>query len=87
LFLFDHVASGIAAGSAPGYSSQSDTALHYAVERPQNRFNPVVQLWAAQVFDRKPLRGGDWRFTWEAGHGEWEWIDEKAQFDAPSVPG
>ena len=23
-----------------------------------------------------------WKFTWEAGHGEWEWIDEVVHFDA-----
>jgi hypothetical protein len=79
--LFDHVASGIAAGSVLGYSSRSDTAVQYAVERTQNRFAPVVQLWAVEVFDRKPLGAGHWKFTWEAGHGEWEWIDEEVHFD------
>jgi len=80
--LFDHVASGIAAGSVLGYSSRSDTARQYAVERTQNRFNPVVQFWAVQVFDRKPLRAGYWKFTREAGHGDFEWIDEEVHFDA-----
>lgn len=80
--LFDHVASGIAAGSVLGYSSRSDTAVQYVVERTQNRFNPVVQLWAVEVFDKKPFRAGYWKFTWEAGHGEWEWIDEEVHFDA-----
>lgn len=79
---FDHVASGIAAGSVFGYSSRSDIAVQYAVERTQNRFNPVVQLWAVQVFDKKPERPGYWKFTWEAGHGEWEWLDEEVHFDA-----
>jgi hypothetical protein len=79
--LFDHVASGIAAGSVLGYSSRSDTAVQYAVESIQNRFEPVVQFWAVQVFDRKPLRAGYWKFTWEAGHGEWDWIDEEVHFD------
>lgn len=79
--LFDHVVSGIAAGSVLGYSSRSDTAVQYAVERTQNRFNPVVQLWAVQVFGSKPLRAGYWKFTWEAGHDEWEWLDEEVHFD------
>ncbi len=79
--LFDHVVSGVAAGSVLGYSSRSDTAVQYAVERTENRFNPVVQLWAVEVFDRKPLRAGYWKFTWEAGHGEWEWLDEEVHFD------
>ena len=80
--LFDHVASGIAAGSVLGYSSRSDTAVQYPVELTQNKFNPVVQLWAVQAFDRKPLRAGYWKFTWEARHGEMEWIDEEVHFDA-----
>ncbi len=79
--LFDHVVSGIAAGSVIGYSPLSDAAVQYAVERTQNRFNPVVQPWAVQVFDKKPQRAGNWKFTWEAGHGEWEWIDEVVHFD------
>ena len=65
-----------------GYSSRSDTAVQYAVERTENQFNPVVQLWSVEVFDRKPLRAGYWKFTWEAGHGESEWIDEEVHFDA-----
>jgi hypothetical protein len=80
--LFDNVASGIAAGSVFGYSSRSDTAVQYAIERTENRFHPVVEFWAEQVFDQKPLRAGYWRFTWEPGHGEEEWIDEELHFDA-----
>ncbi len=79
--LFDHVVSGIAAGSVLGYSSRSDAAVQYPVESIQNRFNPVVETWAVQVFDRKPTRPGYWKFTWEAGHGESEWIDEEVRFD------
>ena len=79
--VFDHVVSGIAAGSVLGYSSKSDTAVQYPVERTQNRFNPVVETWAVQVFDRKPSRAGYWKFTWEAGHGEFAWIDEEVRFD------
>lgn len=79
--LFAPVVSGISAGSVFGYSSRSDSAVQYAVERTQNGFNPVVQLWALQVFDSKPLRAGHWKFTWEPGHGEWVWIDEQVHFD------
>lgn len=32
--LFDHVASGIAAGSVLGYSSRSDTAVQFAIVYP-----------------------------------------------------
>jgi hypothetical protein len=80
--LFDHVVSGIAAGSVLGYSAGSDVAVQYALELTQNRFDPVIQFWTNQVFDRKPVRAGYWNFTWEAGHGEWEWIDEDVRFDA-----
>jgi hypothetical protein len=79
--LFDHVASGIAAGSVLGYNSRSDTAVQYPVESTQNKFNPVVKNWAVQVFDAKPSRAGYWKFTWEAGHGESDWIDEEVRFD------
>jgi len=79
--LFEHVVSGIAAGSAFGYSVKSDIAVQYPVETTQNRFKPVVKNWVAAVFDAKPLRPGSWKFTWEAGHGEWEWIDEEMHFD------
>uniref|UniRef100_Q01TE8 Uncharacterized protein n=1 Tax=Solibacter usitatus (strain Ellin6076) TaxID=234267 RepID=Q01TE8_SOLUE len=80
--LFDHIVSGIAAGSVFGYNSRSDTAVQYAVEHTQNRFTPVVGFWAKQVFNRSPQRAGYWKFTWEAGHGEWDWIDEEVHFDA-----
>jgi hypothetical protein len=33
------------------------------------------------VFDTKASRAGYWKFTWEAGHGESEWIDEEVRFD------
>ena len=79
--LFDHVVSGIAAGSVMGYSSRSDTAVQYPVESTQNKFNPVVETWAVQVFDKKPSPAGYWKFTWEAGHGDSEWIDEEVRFD------
>lgn len=79
--LFDHVASGIAAGSVLGYSFRSDTAVQYPVESTQNKFNPVVKNWAIQVFGTKPSRAGYWKFTWEAGHGDSEWIDEEVRFD------
>jgi hypothetical protein len=79
--LFHHQASGIAAGTVLGYSSRSDTAVQYPVETTTNKFNPVVKLWAVQVFDAKPIRAGSWEFTWEPGHGSEEWIDEKVHFD------
>jgi hypothetical protein len=79
--LFDHVVSGIATGSVLGYSSRSDTAVQYPVESTQNKFNPVTKNWAVQVFDAKPSRAGYWKFTWEAGHGDSEWIDEEVRFD------
>ena len=64
-----------------GYSPRTDTAVQYPVERTENRFSPVVQSCANRVFDTKPSRAGYWKFTWEAGHGESEWIDEDVRFD------
>ena len=79
--LFEHVVSGIAAGSVVGYSSRSDTAVQYPVESTQNRFNPVIKTWISQVFEIKPSRAGYWKFTWEEGHGESDVIDEEVRFD------
>ena len=39
------------------------------------------ELWAVEVFDEKPLSAGHWKVTWEAGHGDSEWIDEEVHFD------
>ncbi len=55
--------------------------MQYLVESTQNKFNPVVKTWALQLFSTKPSRAGCWKFTWEAGHGDWEWIDEEVRFD------
>jgi hypothetical protein len=79
--LFEHVVSGIAAGSVFGYNVKSDIAVQYPVETTQNRFKPVVKYWVPAVFEAKALRPAFWKFTWEAGHGEWEWIDEEMHFD------
>ena len=79
--LFDHVVSGVAAGSVFGYSAKSDTAVQYPVETTQNKFKPVVSSWSIQVFGTKPVLAGYWKFTWEPGHGSWEWIDEEVHFD------
>ena len=79
--LFEHVVSGIAAGSAFGYNVKSDIAVQYPVEITQNRFKPVVENWVTAVFGAKPIRPGFWKFTWEAGHGEWEWIDVEMHLD------
>jgi hypothetical protein len=80
--LFEHVVSGIASGSVLGYSAKSDTAAQYSIESIHNRFNAVVKTWAIQVFSTKPSPPGYWKFTWEAGHGEMDWIDEEVRFDA-----
>ena len=79
--LFDYVASGISVGSVLGYSRKSDAAVQYPIDMTQNRFQPVVQPWTIQVFDQKPLRAGYWKFTWEPGHGSFDWVDEEVQFD------
>ena len=79
--LFDHVASGIAAGSVQGYSVKSDSAVQYPIELLLDNFKPVVQTWANQVFESKQSRPGYWKFTWEQGHGDENWVDEEVRFD------
>jgi hypothetical protein len=79
--LYDHVVSGIAAGSVQGYSAKSDTALQYPIELTLDNFKPVVQGWANQVFETKPSRPAYWKFTWEPGHGKENWVDEEVRFD------
>jgi hypothetical protein len=39
-------------------------------------------FWAETIFSQQPLRPGFWKFTWEAGHGYWEWTDEEVHFDS-----
>ena len=79
--LFDYVATGISFGSVFGYSPTSDRAVQYQTELAEGRFRPVTQLWETQVFETKPISPGYWKFTWEAGHGSWAWIDETVRFD------
>jgi hypothetical protein len=79
--LFEHVTSGIAMGSVLGYNARSDRATQYKVEITQDKFSPVVKDSAVGVFDKDPARPGYWKFTWEPGHGAFEWIDEEVRFD------
>jgi hypothetical protein len=79
--LFDYAATGISNGSVFGYSPKSDRAVQYPIELTEGRFRPVIQLWETQVFETKPISPGSWKFTWEAGHGSWAWIDETVRFD------
>jgi hypothetical protein len=79
--LFDYVASGISYGHVYGYSTTSDHAVQYPIEVTKGRFRPVIQSAAMQVFETKPVNPGYWKFTWEAGHGSFAWIDETVRFD------
>lgn len=79
--LYDHVVSGISTGTVLGYSQKADRAVQYSIERTSGQFLPVVSLWAEQVFSSKPERAGQWRFTWEAGHGDFSWTDVEIHFD------
>jgi hypothetical protein len=79
--LFDYVASGISKGSVFGYSPTSDRAVQYPIELKEGKFAPLIQSSATQVFATKPIVPGYWKFTWEAGHGSWAWIDETVRFD------
>ena len=64
-----------------GYSPRSDRAVQYPVEVIDGRFWPITQSWVMQVFAYDPIRPGEWKFTWEAGHGSWQWMDEEVRFD------
>lgn len=79
--LFDYVASAVEMGTVLGYSARSDTAVQYPVEITENKFHPVVETWALQVFSYEPSRPGTWEFTWEPAHGSEVWIDEEVRFD------
>jgi hypothetical protein len=79
--LFDYAATSISFGSVFGYSAVSDRAVQYPVELTEGRFQPVIQSWETKVFETKPISPGYWKFTWEAGHGSWAWIDETVRFD------
>lgn len=79
--LFDSEASGVYASSVWGYSPKSDTVVQYPVEVMEGEFKPVVQNWVTQVFAIMPVRAGYWKFTREAAHGSWAWIDEEVHFD------
>lgn len=80
--LFEYLASGISSGSVFGYNATSDRAVQYPIESTEGSFRPVMQSWEAQVFATKPLSPGYWKFTWEPGHGSFEWIDETVRFDS-----
>jgi hypothetical protein len=79
--LFDYVATSISFGSVFGYSRVSDRVVQYSIELTEGKFRPVIQLSETQVFETKPISPGYWKFTWEAGHGSWAWIDETVRFD------
>ncbi len=79
--LFDYVATSLSFGSVFGYSPISDRAVQYPIQLTEGRFRPVIQLSATQIFETKPISPGYWKFTWEAGHGSWAWIDETVRFD------
>lgn len=79
--LFDAVVSGVTTGSVLGYSTQSDTAVQYPIVTTTNHFNPVVRSWREHLLLTKPIRAGYWKFTWGAGHGDFESIDEEVYFD------
>jgi hypothetical protein len=79
--LFDYVATSVSFGSVFGYSPKSDRAVQYPIELTEGKFRPVIQLSETRVFETKPISPGYWKFTWEAGHGSWAWIDVTVGFD------
>jgi hypothetical protein len=79
--LFDYVNCGGAAGSVVGYGPRSERAVQYAVEIIKGEDKAKTELWAEQIFEKRPIRPGQWDFTWEPGHGFDGWIHEHVSFD------
>jgi hypothetical protein len=79
--LFDYVNCGGASGSVVGYSPRSDQAVQYSVEIITGDEKPKIELWAMQIFETRPIRAGQWDFTWEPGHGSDGWFHEHVSFD------
>lgn len=79
--LFDYLACGIVSTGVFGYSSKADRATQFQVETITNRHRPELTMWVPVVFERKPVRPGRWRFTWEAGHGDMFRNHEAVTFD------
>ena len=67
LLVYD--ACGIVDTSVLGYSPLADKAVQYPVQVFADSEKPELQMWVEQVFATKPIRPGNWNFTWKPGHG------------------
>jgi hypothetical protein len=79
--LFEHIACGIVNTSVFGYNPTADKAVQYQIETLEGKHKPTLSTWVPQIFATPPTRSGYWRFTWEAGHGDWFWNHEEVSFD------
>jgi len=77
--LFEYASCGNGVASVFGYSPRTDVAVQYQVETLEGKHK--ADLSVLQIFGTKPIRPGYWRFTWEAGHGDWFWNHEEVSFD------
>lgn len=81
LFMYD--ACGIVSTSVLGYSPTLDRAIQYPVEVFEDGHKPEFQMWVEQVFATKPIRPGNWSFSWNPGHGMENYtIPEEVSFDS-----
>jgi hypothetical protein len=64
-----------------GYSPATDEAMQYQVETLEGKHRPDLSTWVPRIFATEPIHPGYWRFTWEAGHGDWFWNHEEVSFD------
>ncbi len=71
--VFEYEACGIVNTSLLGYQPGSDTVVQYTVE--------PGGFWVEQVFARRPVRPGHWKFTWAPGHGVDDIVDVDLFFD------
>ena len=79
--LYEYEACGITQTSVLGYSPATNQAVQYQVETTEGKHKPTLGAWVSQNFNTEPIRPGYWRFTWEAGHGDWFWNHEEVSFD------
>ena len=79
--MFTYQACGIADTSVFGYSASYDRAVQYSVLVRGNDGKTTIEQWVEQIFAKKPVRPGYWKFTWRPGHGSDDEIHEEVSFD------
>ena len=79
--LFEYEVCGTALTTVLGYSGRNDAVVHFRVEISNPGEKLAVFSWVPHLFQERPIRPGQWDFTWEPGHGADCWIHEQVSFD------